>query len=383
MNEYILYNFDHGFKTAKNFKIGQYLIEVSDDQAKNLNELEQNATRSFTLDENLQPKVETTDYKIGKITETATLKVKKTELQPSIIYKEQPERNLIDDFIVFLSFITGRRVYLEHELKQNLSTNYFDSVVSKHFFHFPKVDLIDGFKNLDHLKLTTQFYNLVYANTLKDLPSISFYANTIINALYDKWSKSNKVSTYSGKKINTEKIKDYLKFQLNKKIAAKIQILVRSFLVNESRESDVVSDIVARINISDQPSAMYKFQKFLIGLNLIPENSDKEILDRVQRINKVRNMIMHAGDIISDKKLDYDQRLSITGNITFIIIGIVEYYFAKEIFKIDNYHVEQNAEEIRKYFNSGIFRGQKVFKETYEQFIDRQNYEWIENGTYI
>lgn len=66
-----------------------------------------------------------------------------------------------------------------------------------------------------------------------------------------------------------------------------------------------------------------------------------------------------------------------------MLVGIAEYYYAKEIFNIDNYLVEQNAKDIRNYFESGMFRGHKVFDETYEQFCERQEMEWIENGRHV
>ena len=42
---------------------------------------------------------------------------------------------------------------------------------------------------------------------------------------------------------------------------------------------------------SNQPSAIYKFQKFLVDLDLFPENPSKEAVDRLKLVNKVRNMM--------------------------------------------------------------------------------------------
>lgn len=107
---YTLYNFDHGFKEEKTFIIGKYYIDVSDEQAKNLNKLEQNAKRSFVTNEDLSRRVEKIAHQPGVIAETATLRLSEDDITPSLIYTELPHRSSIDDFILFLSFITGRRV---------------------------------------------------------------------------------------------------------------------------------------------------------------------------------------------------------------------------------------------------------------------------------
>ncbi len=128
-NEYTLYNFDHGFEKEKTLRIGKYCISVSEEQANNINKLEWNTIRSFVMGDDLSRKVEELAKRSGELVETATLKVFEADITPSLIYREMPDRNSVDDFVLFLSFITGRRVFLEHDLKQEISIKYFDSVV--------------------------------------------------------------------------------------------------------------------------------------------------------------------------------------------------------------------------------------------------------------
>lgn len=382
-NEYTLYNFDYGFEKEKTLRIGKYCISVSEEQAININKLDRNAIRSFVMGDDLSRKVEKLAKQSGEIVETATLKVLEADMAPSLIYRELPDRNSVDDFVLFLSFITGRRVFLEHDLEQEISIKYFDSVVNKNFFHFPSVDLEGGFQRIDGLELNTQFYNLVHANTIRDLPTICFYANTVINALYEKWCKKNGKSKYPSAIIKIDEIREQIAYKLERSLIDKVKVWVNSILSNKSCDTDIISDVVARINISNQPSAIYKFQNFLIGLNLFPDTPSKEAIDRLRWVNKVRNMMLHMGDIPNDKKISFEQRAQITTSITFMLVGIAEYYYAKEIFKIDNYLVEQNAKDIRNYFESGMFREHKVFDETYKQFCERQEMEWIENGRHV
>lgn len=382
MQNYTLYNFDHGFEKEKTFKIGKYLIEVNDKQAENICKLEQNATRSLITDFDLSRKVEEIEYQSGEIVETATLKVSKGDITSSVIYKELPERSSIDDFVLFLSFITGRRVYLEDELEHEVSKKYFHSIVNNNFFSFASVNLDEGFSKLEELKLDVPFYNLIHSKTIQDLPTICFYVNTVINVLFDKWNKENGKSKYSTN-LNVEEIKEQIVNRLEKSLIDKVKLWVNSALSEKSYNKATIADVVARININNQPSALYKLQNFLVGMALFPVESNKEHHKRLKWINTVRNIMIHKGDISSDKSFSYQQKLEITMSITFILIGIAEYYFAKEIFNIDNYLIEQNADEIREYFESGIYRGQKVFDETYEQFVERQEIEWIENGRYL
>ncbi|NWO06602.1 MAG: hypothetical protein HLX50_13210 [Alteromonadaceae bacterium] len=381
--EYTLYNFDHGFKKEKTFCIGKFRISVSDEQAKNISKLEQNAKRSFVMNNDLSREMKELPKKKGRIVETATLRVTSTEIAESLIYKELPKRTSIDDFVLFLSFITGRRVFLDHEIELETPTNYFDRVVNNNFFHFPLVDIDGGLKKIDELKLSTQLYNLVHTKTVRDLPAICFYANTVVNALYERWCKNNNKSKYPAPGIKADELKERISQILERSLVDKFKIWVNSILSGKSYDADAIHDVVARVNISSQPSALYKLQNFLVGLRLFPENPTKEATDRLRWTNKVRNMMVHMGDIPSDKNIGFEQRVQIATSITFLLIGIAEHYYAKEIFSINNYLVDQNAKDIREYFDSGIFRGHKVFDETYERFCERQESEWVENGNHV
>jgi|GEM_PF-5350065 len=367
MIEFKVYNLDHGFNKEKAFRVGDYEITISKEQAENISSLEKNGSRSFITDGNLERHIENTNFTSGGVFETATIKLKEEKKLPSVIYSELPDRSTIDDFVLFLSFVTGRRVFLEKDLEPYLSTKYGNSAVNKNFFHFPSASINDGFELLVKLKLTTPFYNLVHLKTINDLPAMCFYVNTIVNTLYERWCKENDKSKFPPNSICVDSLKQHL----------------RSKLEDDNTPNEVISDVVARFNIHNQPSAMYKLEQFLIGIGLMESNPSEEVISRLRWINKVRNYMAHSGDVPSDKNIGFIQRAEITTNITFILIAISEYYFSKVIFKIDNYSVEQNAKEIRKYFESGIFNGHKVFDETYSEFIERQDAEWIENGKYV
>lgn len=166
----------------------------------------------------------------------------------------------------------------------------------------------------------------------------------------------------------------------NKSLINKIKLWICVYLSEMSVEESVKNDIVARININLQPSALYKFQKFLVGMALFPTMADNNAMKRLKWVNTVRNNMIHRGDLPTIKEVDFIRRAEITSSITFMLLAIVQYYFAKEIFGINNYLVEQLSSDVKNYFENGIFRGHNVFEESYEQFIIRQELEWIENG---
>lgn len=179
--ECILYNFDHGFKTGRIFRIGKYDIEISDEHCRNLEKLERNPKRLFSMDESLNRTVEVLNGKKGDIVETAKLRVK--EKNSSIIYPEASKRSSISDFTLFLSFLTGRRVLWDEDLKFGYSIKYFGPIVNHNYFNSPSCDVEGGLKKIVDLGLVAQFYNAVQVQSIDDLPSICFYANSIIYVL--------------------------------------------------------------------------------------------------------------------------------------------------------------------------------------------------------
>jgi hypothetical protein len=368
--KYNVLNFDHKFTQETTFKIDQYTITVNQKQAENIEKLRKNAEHLFVTDNNLKRNMEEVSKKNGETVNTATIKIDRKNITDSVIYPKFLNKNSVDDFVLFLSFITGRRVYLESELKDVISIKYFNCVVDRGFFYSPNSNIKKGFDKIKKLNFSTAFYNLTYTKTSENLLTIFFYANSVLNRISDKWCKDNSASKYP--------------FKISKKTIDECKKLVESHLnENLTYAIDVISDITNRVAISNQPSAIYKLQNFLIGLGLMQENPDKEMFDRLKLLDIARNSIIHRGDIPSDKKIDIEQLYEITASITFVIVAIAEYYFATEIFEIDNKGIEQIKEEIQSYFTSGKLNGKDVFNENYEQYLERQRNEWVNNGNYV
>jgi len=385
IRKFEIYNFDHGYTHSAVVNIKPFKIYINEEHCENLNSLERREGKTFTINDtegSLDRVVLDKPRVKGSTCVTAIIEIEELKIIPSKIYMDE-EYNSVDDFVLFLSFITGRTAYLEHQLDDRSSVFYLEPVVNHNFFNIPIVDLIGGFERIEEQKLSAQFYNLVYANVLNDLPGLCFYANSTVNAVYERWCKQNGHTKYPQPKPIIEGLKKKLRTHLENSLNTKFKTWLYETLNSEGVSEEVSQDVLARLKISNEPSAIYKFKKFLIGLNLYPKVETKECEDRIKWINRVRNNMVHNGDIPSDKALSFEKRAEISTSITFILFGIAEYYFAKHIFHIDNYLVDEREKHIRTFFETGEYHGKGVFDESFVEYIKRQEKEWISNGNFV
>jgi hypothetical protein len=383
MLEHPLYNFDHGINTAKKIKIGDFQIEITDEHIENLSKIPSNVKKQFSRDENLNPIIQETPKVSGGLFETAILKIEDTKLDCSVVLPNVDSFNNVNDLAILLSFLSGRKVYLKDEINDDCSLKNMDAVVNSNFYSFPIIEVNNGFKELKSLSLGDAFYNLVHVNIINDLPAISFYANSVLNVIYDNWCKKENLTKYTKEKKLSEKIVKFIASKTDVIFLSRVKKYCQIFLGKKGYSSDVSNDVTARVNINTQPSTLFKIEKFLISHDMYPEQANQEVQNRLKWLNKVRNSMAHTGSIPSDKKISYKQRCEITVGVTFLILAICQYYFAKHIFKIDNYQVNKECEEIKEYFLTGCFRGKDVFNETYDEYMQRQDEEWLNSGTLV
>jgi len=68
-------------------------------------------------------------------------------------------------------------------------------------------------------------------------------------------------------------------------------------------------------------------------------------------------------------------------HIVFIVITLAQWYFATRYLGIRDSRVERDELDLKEYFCSGVFRGKRIFDETYEQYMTRLIEEWVsQNG---
>lgn len=381
MTAYKLYNFKHHFKKPRTFKVGPFTIEVNDTHCANLSLLRKHGGYTLTFDEKLNHAFETTGKLKGETVETAIALIKPSDLKESVITNPAGGFKTIDDLCLLLSFLTGRRVYLEPDTEDYHSLYYTDPVVGQnYFYHY--TDVFNRLPILQKVGLESQFYNCVTASTTSDLLCFAAYGNANLNAIYENWCKQNKYTTYSSKKL-LDKLVHKAVEATEKSIVTRAQRKFLKLILDEKTEADVAEDIAARLKPFTDPSAIYKFKAFLKHHELYPPEETEDTKHRLKWLNKVRNQIAHVGDIPKDKKISWEMMCEVTCNIAFLVSAIVSYYFAFHLLEIDDFLLKKEKEEIRKYFEDGTFRGKKVFDETYDDYMQRVEKEWVDQGNIV
>ncbi|NVJ65347.1 MAG: hypothetical protein HWE16_02575 [Gammaproteobacteria bacterium] len=374
-----LYNFDHGFSQEKDFQIGGYKIRVTSQHCDNLKVLPRRGKTAFICDENGNRAIERIEAVEGHAAVTATLIIDENSVTESKIYQSGEGKDSIHDFVLVLSFLTGRRVCIESELELADSKQYLDPVVSKNFFYNPLIDINKGLDKIASNNLGTVFYNLVHARTLYDLPAMCFYTSSVCEVLSTRVCKEKGYTKYP-LKVSEHSIRNKVSAKLKSSVLERAKALVLRMLDAENYTDDILDDLVSRVSIPTSPSAIYKMEKFLAELKLFPEAPTKEDKKRLKHLNKARNSIVHTGDVLTMEGMSFSRRAEVTITITILLLSISELYFAKHIFEITDFLIQKEESEIKKYFISGEFRGGKVFEESYEDFISRVEKTWVEEG---
>lgn len=379
-----LINFDHNCKVVGEYSIGKYKFLVKENHIENLKSISKNANIRFEteiLDNKVINKCIENSPVEGEFGTTATLILDdESTNSPSVFYSEFGDKNLSDDIILILSFLTGRQIYTE-KFQGEMNKKYFDKVVSHDYFSSGRSSYLNIQDFLNKIKedgLEHQFYNFTFGKSINDLPSLIAYSSFTFDAIVTKWAKKNKFSSYNLKdKKLIEKIKKYLIEKIEKSILLKLKNETLIFLLKNNINENISNDIVARINISNQPSALYKIQNFLDNIKLFDNNFDNKYL---KTLNKVRNIMLHNGQIYRDNGISFDQALNINGAVPFVLFSIMEFYFCKFYLNISDGHYLQNAYDVREFLEKGIFRGHKVFEENFDEYLQRVSRNWDELG---
>lgn len=378
--KFSLFNFDHNSSKPRHFEVGPFKIEITEEHCRNLKKLRQNKSRVYTINDGFKRIIIQKDGINGDTIETAVAHIQNSKIDNSMLYPEVAKCDNVNDLCVLLSFLTGRKVYLKNEIEIDHSRNYHDPVVAGHYF-YRSPDVWNSLSDIIKIGFVPQFYNLTMASCTSDLFTIAAYGNSVLDEISTQWCAKNGKSSFN---LNNELngIKKELIEELNKQPAVLLAEKIKALKVKKVKE-DIVDDITARINKIKQPSAIYKLKKFLTYHDLYPAADTKEYHERLKWINVIRNKFVHSGDIPSVRGYEWSMMAEITTNITFLVIAICRYYFAHEVMKIEEYRVRKEKEAVRKYFETGTFRGKKVFEESYEAFMERAEQEWLQYGRYL
>lgn len=377
MKIYNIYNFDHRYKTPKKIITDSFKIIITTEHCSNLSKLSNNSSCTFTLDHNFTPVVIDNPAEEGEFVVTAMVEIDEEKLKKSFLYPEELKREYIYDVTLVLSFLTGRRVYLENEIDRFSNKFYIDSPVIVNSLLFQQIT-ISNIKKIAEFGLDTQFFNTVQSYSINDLLSLTSYCNSTLDKLFTGWAKQNKKTKFENQK-HLNSLRDLAYENVLNSFAAKVKMIFLNILFKSNIENRIIEDIKARIRIDTSPSAFCKLKLFLKYYSLYPEEDTDENNEKLKWLNRIRNSVAHSGDLPKDNQISWMTRSEITTNITFLMLSITQWYFAYVILDIKNYRLDETQKDIKNYFITGKFRNKDIFNETYNDYMNRIIDDWTEN----
>lgn len=372
-----LLNFNHTYTNPEKFTIGPFTINITKEHCSNLKKLPRSKSFNYTFDENLNRVVIENPEVVGGWVETATAQIDEKELVQSLFFPEVEGLNIITDLCFLLTFLTGRRVTTEEYIDNHNPSQSLDRSVNIHniiFWGDQCWNNLIAKKGIDWAPFT----NFTYAFESREFLGMSVYIFSTLNAIYEVWWKKKNMTYIKG---STKKnIKKNLRSFLTNSINLKLKRKLLEILKDKEIDADIVGDIEKQIIDKIRPSAIFKLEKFLRFLEVYPEKPSKEHSERLRYINVLRNRLFHSGNIPQIKGISPEQSWQIYGSMILLTLSIIQFYFSSELLGIPDYRVDSAKKDITDYFQTGKFRGQDFFNETYAEFLERRNDEWINKG---
>ncbi len=375
---YKIYNFDHGIDYPSRFRFGPFKIIINEEHCENLSKIPHDRTFTYSHDFSdgsfkkiikEEPQIE------GGWIETSLVEIRATDIKKSILYPNN-KSDTLDDLCLILSFLTGRRV--AHENNNLIFYNpqrHAGQIVHKGFLSRSSLSW-DNIENIKKRRLGAQFYNLSLGCECENLIAQSAYINSAFNGIYDEWFEKNKF-----KKILKEKTNDNIVTKQSKKVINdRIRNLIDEYYKKDPIHPILKNDFEKRLNELWRPTATTQIRFFIESMGIVSFYNDQTLEQKQKRLewlSKVRNSFAHTGDIPKDKAYNRTMRENISFSIISVVLRIVQYYFASEILKISDPYLTFAKNQIVEYFQKGTFCGKKIFDESFEEYMERTQKEWL------
>ncbi|UQO32619.1 hypothetical protein [Burkholderia cepacia] len=372
-----LFNFDHGLSNPSVLEIGPYRINVSDAHCQNLAFLPRRSSKTFTLDDSFSRVVVDTSRSRGEFAETATVTCHAAAA--SLLFPDTPGTTQDYDLVLLLSFLTGRRVYVEGDLDWDPRRDYAGRVIAPEDLKRLPNDVWERLASMSQRGLSDSLNCIVNAALAPDLIGRGAYANAAFDTVCTVWAKEENKTKYDDRPI-LERASKRIVDQIDNALLNKAKSLILNVFPVEGVKNEIAQDIWARFRVAAAPSATLKMTWFLQAFGLFPSTPTPDQEMRLKRLNTVRNGIAHGGAIRTDKSLGPEVSLRVAGAVVLITQQIVEFYLAREVLGILSYDLEMHRKGIADFFESGLFRGQLVFSESYGEYLDRLEQQWVTNG---
>ncbi len=378
-----IFNFDHGIDQPTELVYGPFSIIINESHCQNIKRLCRRASTSFTYTDNFKPVVSYNPASSGETVETALIRLDDQNSEGSLLFPEIPWVTSYYDLVIILSFLTGRRVYLEEHLDECVNQRYLDGAVSKNFFRSQRI-CWENIPKIKDLGVSHALANLTMAYNARDLLGMSAYANSALDTITSSWINFHKMTKFNESKLINTCLTQAATL-LEQSLLTRLQIKFLHLLTKEKIPKNIIQDITARISIKNisSPSALYKLKKFLSAYDLYDENASEMEEKRVKLLNTLRNSVTHTGKIPEYSGYNFEQRVQISLAVTLLVIQISQYYLAAEVLKVNDARLEQHKENIKGFFSTGKFNGHDVFNETYEDYLSRLEDKWVNEGEMI
>lgn len=378
-----IYNLFHGLKAPKVLSFGEFDVAVEQKHCSNLEKLARRSSKTFGYDDDLNPTVADNSAVRGEMVETGLLRFPNGKTGPSKLLPKVNGLTVAFDAILILSFLTGRRVYLEQELSGDVSHRYLDGAVDREFFVFWQGGELSPTR-LHQEGLESAIYNVVNAYTAHELIGMAAYANFALEASSVEWAKRSGSTKFAASPV-IARCRDaavaWLENRLRASLLEKAKLRFMALLLGEDIEKRVIDDISKRLDAnSAQPSAQHRLENFFAALGIVSSPPTDDEVDRIKKLNKLRNAIAHKGDINRRGVASEDLAASMAVGATLVTLEIAQYYIATRGLGLSGSSLDSTQSDLKAFFSSGFYHGQDMFGETYEDFIERAESEWIEHG---
>lgn len=369
-----IYNFQHGMSSRRTLRFGPYLIRLESNDHVDTSIFSSSGGRqlSSTLDENgaLAHVSSPLTPRPGIWTETAIVEDHPALQASSALFPLLPFLSGRDDLALILWFLTGREVAVGSGPSQRFMLGgTADRLVSPNYFYAPTIDW-SKLSLLASNGASDALYAVCLALASPDALLKISVASGALDALVSRWYKENRENPAS------DEVRARFKMALGAYEARLLE-------VGESAE--LVADVLARVpNLLNDASALAKLRAFLAGHQMLESDADETVFGRVKLLNTYRNAVAHQAKILVNSKAPVDTQLRIAGVVSLLLTMICRVYIAKHLLGVvgDDYGVEKDEACIRDFFKTGIFRGQDVFNESYDDFIRRVDDAWTLRGEF-
>lgn len=361
-----LFNFDHALSVPTTFEIGPFVISVTAEHCSNLERLPRRASQRYEHGANFARTVTYDPAKRGEFLPTAVVTWPTHEKIPSsVLFPDVPGPDAAYDLVMLLSFLTGRRVYLDDDLDWDPRRAYGERIlVGSDLVCFANLAW-DKLPEVASRGLSAALSCLVQAAQSPDLIGWGAYVNAALDSIVTSWASAN------GK----------TKFQ-DVSLIKKARTTIEAALTELGVCPESVNDIISRFNSISSPSALTKTKWFLESCGLFPETPTEDEIGRLRRLNTVRNAIAHSGTVRIEQGLGAEKSFSIAGTVILLSQEVAELHLTRDLFGIETHSTDASIKTIKAFFGEGTFRGQRVFDEKYEGYLARLEKAWVEAGVF-